>query len=590
MRRALVARAATLTRAATVGLAALTAATVGLVFLAAAAVAAGPAVADEAPTPVGTYPGPLRFEAGDGGVLELGDGRRYLDTVELRFDPGGEVLLVNELSLDAYVTGVAEMPTRWPLEALKAQAVAARTYAWHSMELGTFRNRGLGYDICPTVDCQVFRGRAVVEDAATGDRWQRAVEETAGEVLLTDDGGPILARYFSTSGGRTVPNELVFPRNGPRPYLVGTEDPDDAVSPLHRWTVTFTREQFDDILGRGQTLGRAVPVASVDRDGQLEDPAATIVVTGRDGTQARVTARDFREFVSRIAARHYPDDFPPLRADGLRPLPATLPSSRFTVDVRDDEVVVNGRGWGHGVGMGQYGAAGKANRGMSYDDILAEYYNGLRPQTSPDVPERIRVGLSPPQPATVRGRVPFRILSGDEVVVERALGTWQVERHGSSFLLAGPPELDQPLQVSRTQVVAGLDDLGDAVTVQVVVNKPAELRLEVHGTDGREVLIRPLGVADPGRHAATWSYQDSDGDEVPQGRYRVALVAVDETGQVAGEPLEVEVARSGPLRHALEDWSETAGGTAAVAVVAALLAAAVVVLVGVAGFRRRPDS
>jgi SpoIID/LytB domain protein len=436
--------------------------------------------------------GPLRFEAAEGAVIELSDGRRYVDTVELR-GGGDGTLLVNELGIEAYVEGVAEMPTRWHAEALKAQAVAARTYAWYSIRLGTFTH----YDICATVACQVFRGADVVLGSSTGERWRQAVSDTQGEVLVGDDGLPILARYFSTSGGRTYPNELVFPREGPRDHLVGTEDPADAVSPYHRWRAVFSRAEFDDILGRGETLGAVVPVADIERDGSVHDPTASIRVTGQDGTVREVPARDFREFVSRVAATTFPDRFPGPRADGLRRLPDTLPSSRYEFEVTEDEVIVHGRGWGHGVGLGQYGALGRAEDGESYEQILAAYYDGLGPTTTADLPPRVRVGTDAADELSLRADGPMRIVAGDEVIAERALGRWTATRQDASWVLQPPEGHDEPLSVAATRPAPGLDTVADAIAVETEVNKPVLLRLEVAAADGDLVLARDLGG---GRH------------------------------------------------------------------------------------------
>jgi SpoIID/LytB domain protein len=496
---------------------------------------------------------PLRIEAPGGVVIELGDGRRFVGTVELRAGADG-ALLVNELDMDSYVEGVAEMPTRWHPEALKAQAVAARTYAWYSIRLGTFTH----YDICATVACQVFRGADVVLGSSTGERWRRAVQETSGEVLLDDDGLPILARYFSTSGGRTYPNEVVFPREGPRPYLVGTEDPADAVSPYHRWTATFTRAEFDDILGRGETLGVAVPLASIERDGSVHDPTAPVRVTGQDGRTAAVPAREFREFVSRVAPTAFPDRFPGQRADGLRPLPDTLPSSRFEFEVTDDEVVVHGRGWGHGVGLGQYGALGRAQQGEPYDDILAAYYDGQRPTSSPEMPTTVRVGLDVADEVSFRADAgPLRLVAGDEEITARALGTWTATRDGGGWSVRPPDGHDEALEVAPTRAAAGVPgDQGDVVVVETDVNKPVLLHLEVADADGEPVFHRALGVADPGRHAATWRYEDADGRPVPSGTYAVALVGEDAAGERASSPLEVTVER--PVREVAEGLADQA--------------------------------
>ncbi len=511
----------------------------GLVLATMGLTATVPAVADEDAASEVVVDSPLRFEAPEGTILELDDGRHFYATLEFLHRSGRAPVLVNELDMDTYVLGIAEMPTRWPLEALKAQAVAARTYGWYSMGLAAYD----GYDLCPTVACQVFRGADMMLEADAPEQWREAVESTAGEVLLDEAGAPVLARYFSTSGGQTYPNEEVFPSDGAHDHLVGIDDPYDVVSPLHRWRVVFTTEEFNDILSRGDTLGAATPVADVERLGDVRTQTAELRVTGQDGTEVVVSARAFRDFVSRLAAQQYPDQFPPLRADGMRALPSTLPTTRFTVDVRDDEVVVSGQGWGHGVGMGQYGARGRADRGHTYDEILAAYYNGLEPTTSPDVPDRIRVGLDLTGDQTVvRPTGVVRIVAGDEVVVERALGHWTVVRHeDATWRLVPPDGHGDSLEVSPTARAAGLDHLRDAVVVEAEVNKPVTLRLVVSDADGEQVLDRDLGVGDPGRHVATWRFADADRQTVDDGTYLVAILAEDADGAVDGAPAEVEV-------------------------------------------------
>jgi SpoIID/LytB domain protein len=500
--------------------------------------------------------------------------------------------------MEDYVAGVAEMPSRWPMEALKAQAVAARTYAWYSMGSTAFD----GYDLCATVACQVFVGADRVLDESTGERWQLAVQETAGEVLLYDD-APILARYFSTSGGRTYANEEVFPTSGPRPYLQAFEDPDDAVSPYHRWTARFTRAEWDDVLAQGETLRATVPVADVERVGEVDDPGASVRVTGEDGTVVEVGARDLREFLSRVAPQRHPDRFPGMRDDRLRRLPSAVPSSRFEVEVTDDEVVLHGQGWGHGVGLGQYGAQGRAERGETYEAILATYYAGLEPTTTPDLPDRIRVGFDVPDELTVTADHPARIVADGEVVVERTFGRWSVTRQDGGFRLTPPPQDTSQLDVAATRTAEGVPS-GDAVVVETQVNKPVLLRLEVTDPAGGVVLQRELGVADPGSHAATWRFRDEGGAAVAPGTYRVALVAEDAAGATGGAPVEVEVtaqaaaraeraaadaARDG--RDGREDVASSAGlpavaGTTAQVLTALLALTIALVVVGIVQRRR----
>lgn len=480
--------------------------------------------------------GPVRFEVADGGLLEVNGDARYLDTIELRHT-GSDPVLVNEVSMDDYVAGIAEMPARWPEEALKAQAVAARTYAWYVSTTSDYP----GYDICATVACQVFRGADTVLDAPLGQRWRAAVDATSGEVLVDADGGPVLARYFSTSGGRTYANEEAFPTSGPRDELVAIEDPYDEVSPFHRWTVTFTREEFDTILSRGDTLAAAVPVADARRIGATDDPAARVAVTGADSTEVDVDARDFQRFVSRVAPQRFPDRFPQLREDGRSRLPSTVPSSRFAIRFGDDEVVLDGQGWGHGVGLGQYGARGRAEDGHDHEQILAAYYNGRTPTRADELPDRLRVGMSAPDEVNLRGDGPMRIAAGGTVIEEGALGTWTVRGDGDGWAVQPPEGHGATLEVSPTRLATHLASFDDAVAVEADVNKPVRLYLEVTDGTGEPVLRRPVGVAESGSHAAIWRLEDRDGSLVEPGPYRVALIGEDPAGDRDGTALEVTV-------------------------------------------------
>jgi len=495
------------------------------------------------------------------GVGGIPTARRFLDTLELLPRQDG-ITVVNELSFDTYLYGLAEVPQSWPEAVLDAQVIAARTYAWHVMGLATYAD----YDICATVACQVFRGAEVLL-ATDGDRWRAAVDRTSGQVLLSG-GEPILARYFSTSGGRTYPNEFVFPSSGPRPYLVGIEDPYDAFAPLHRWEVRFTHDEFDTILAAGQTLRRTVPFAAVERLGADDDPRAEIRVTGRDGTTVQVRAIVLRDFLSTRAPELFPDRFPPLRADGERPLPSTVPTTRYGVEVTDEEVVLTGLGWGHGVGMGQWGAHARALEGQSADDILAAYFNGLRPTTSPRLPERIRAGMGAAR-LDDDGRLPLRLLTPTTIrdLADRplatSLGTWHVTRMtdgrgrvtGSDLLLSPPPGEGEVLELSATTAYPAPywgpgTTLGsihpgdsDASDLRITVNKPVLLRLEVREPNGRKVLERELGVAERGIHAVRWFHDDADGARVSPGRYVVRLVGSDQRGVEQGRAARTLIIR-----------------------------------------------
>ena len=162
----------------------------------------------------------------------------YRGTLEVRVEGGG-VTSINELDMDSYLRGVVagEMPSTWPLEALKAQAVAARTYA-----LATRKTDG-AFDQYPDVRSQVYRG-------VTGEsvRSDAAVRATAGRAL-TYAGEPAVTYYFSTSGGHTENVEYSFVGSLSKPWLVGVPDPYDTQSPYHRWKLSFSAGALDRALG-----------------------------------------------------------------------------------------------------------------------------------------------------------------------------------------------------------------------------------------------------------------------------------------------------------------------------------------------------
>ena len=180
---------------------------------------------------IGSYRSPLVVSGASGGFRLLGksgnaavDGK-YRGNLEIRASALGGVSAINALSIEDYVRGVVagEMPSGWPQEALRAQAVAARTYA-----LATTKD-GDGFDHYADTRSQVYNG--IAGETRTTDA---AVAGTAGEIL-TFQGKPIVTYYFSTSGGRTENIENVFLGAEPQPYLVSVDDPYDAGSPRHSW-------------------------------------------------------------------------------------------------------------------------------------------------------------------------------------------------------------------------------------------------------------------------------------------------------------------------------------------------------------------
>jgi stage II sporulation protein D len=166
---------------------------------------------------------PLEFRPNTTGLAM--NGRGYRGTLRVLKAKGGKLNVVNAVDLDLYLRGVvpSEMPKDWALEALKAQAVAARSYALSHLHAGN------GFDLYPDTRDQVYLGIDHEAPATTA-----AVNATAGKVVLYK--GKVASTYFfSTSGGRTASVQDIYPAAAPIPYLVSVPDPYDSISPYHDW-------------------------------------------------------------------------------------------------------------------------------------------------------------------------------------------------------------------------------------------------------------------------------------------------------------------------------------------------------------------
>lgn len=263
---------------------------------------------------------------------------------------------VHEFPLEEYIRGVvaAEMPADFHPEALKAQAVAARTYALRRLEQGGAVGRGGAHISSDFREHQAWVDEAqfvAARPRVGAQQWERigaAVEATRG-MVLTYQGEPIDALYHSTSGGYTEDAARYF--EGGQPYLRAVPDPYGNHSPQHTSRVTLP---LDTVLSR---LGVGRSAAGNARRGEAVVRVLSRTETGR-AAQVSVGGRVFTGRAVREAL--------------------DLRSNWFDVTVQDDRVVFDVRGFGHGVGMPQYGADGMARAGHSYAQILAHYYPGTR--------------------------------------------------------------------------------------------------------------------------------------------------------------------------------------------------------------------
>lgn len=277
------------------------------------------------------------------------NGREYPGTLEV-LKNGEALVVVNELPLEEYLAGVlrAEAKEEWPLETLKAQAVVARTYAMYHRLL----NAAKPYHLLASNANQQYGGRVPAESPM-----RLAVKGTEEEVLFWE--GELFPAFFHTeSGGHTEDPRVVF-ASANMPALKPVRDDFSGGSPYVSWSLDLRLSDLAALLRKG-----GVSVGSVVRLEVLERaPSLRVVRLAVHGTRGRAVLRgnDFRKLV------------------GYDSLKSTL----FAVAVDGKYARFVGRGYGHGVGLSQWGAKGMAEQGYQYRQILEFYYPGATLTTLP---------------------------------------------------------------------------------------------------------------------------------------------------------------------------------------------------------------
>lgn len=455
----------------------------------------------------------------------------YFGTIEIASAIDG-LVLSNRLPLERYLLGLAEVPLTWPDEALKAQAVAARTYALYTLRSPRAGAAAqYGFDICASVQCQVFSGADVVAPP-TGIRWRSAVADTGGVAVLFN-GEPILARYHSTSGGQTLDNPQAFPEEQAYPYLQGVPSTTEEASPLYRWTVEFPLARMQALLRAAgfwpRANGRLLEVRSRPSSTGFHYP--DLVMRGRKGS-ATETAEEVRTELRDLAPRMFPSEYPSRGATGSGRLPETFPSNRIAVFTTGNVVRVIGRGWGHGVGMSQWGAHGLAARGANYADILGHYYTGVSIDRFPD-PGPIEVGVDwGRSTAEVQGE--FKIVDGrGRTLVKNALGRWGFAWGGTGVVSIDPPEgFGLPLRVGLVRAPKRVQ-VGETVFFTVALSRAAKVRTVTEAPTAYE--DPGVRVKDAGRQRIVWPAP------LEEGRFSVRVEAAAGGTRSRTKPVEIEV-------------------------------------------------
>jgi stage II sporulation protein D len=481
---------------------------------------------------LGAVAGTVRLIPTGSSPIEVRGMHGYFGSIEL--DPASDGLVVsNRLSLEKYLLGLAEVPSTWPEQALEAQTVAARTYALYTLSQPRAGMAAVyDFDICASVQCQVYMGA----DAGLDARWSAAVANTAGVALLYS-GEPILARYHSTSGGRTLDNPEAFPEEPSYPYLQSVPSPTEEGSPLFRWIAPYPLRDLQDILERAgwwSNGGRLMRVRTVESRTGLHYP--DVLITGRN-SRLRTTAEALRTVLRDHAPALFPSKYPSRAPTGTGRLPEALPSNRYAAFTRRKVVTFAGRGWGHGVGMSQWGAHGLALRGANYADILAHYYRGVEIGTvSSDRPIEVGVGWGLDR-VEVAGE--FRIVNeAGRTLVRRALGTWSFLWDGAAVSIDPPRGYGLPLEIEVLDAPKRVEP-GEVVSLAIALSRPASVRTVTEPTSS-SYEDRPSETLDGGRRRVRWRAPRQEGT------YTVSVGATTERGRRVTEPVRIEVSDEEP--------------------------------------------
>lgn len=345
------------------------------------------------------------FDASTGAVLALRpsgdstmsiDGKKYRGAITFPLSGDGKMNAINLVLADEYVYGVTglEMSASWPLEALKAQSVCARNYALTNLN----KHKAYGFDVCTSTDCQVYGG-VDAEHTYT----IKAGMETAGKYLLYN-GNLTETLFFSCSGGHTSDSKYVW--GSAIPYLTGVADPYENPNDASRynWTKTYTIAEIQDRLSAtGVNIGTVTDIRTTTDPitGQVYE----LEIIGTTGTQKytndktrtwmgwdklysqRYTVTPIGGQTSQIMAfsaegKEAAQGYTTISGNGIvssANMPVSVMTSKGKASIQAGNITAfqfDGHGWGHGVGMSQYGAKGMAEQGFTYDEILAFYYPG----------------------------------------------------------------------------------------------------------------------------------------------------------------------------------------------------------------------
>ncbi len=325
------------------------------------------------------------------------DGKNFRGDIGIKRYSGSDLTILNRVLLEEYLYGVVpkEMSGTWPLEAQKAQAVAARNYAIEK----SGNHKQHGFDLCATTHCQVYGGFD-----SEHERSRKAVDETKGK-FLTYNGNLVTPFYHSNSGGHTENSENIW--STPIAYLKGVKDPFSVGAPNDTWTYAMTKEQIQDLLNNKQLsvgelnsvrvtsysdFGRVLKLElSGSADNKILEKEKVRAVFGYNNIKSTLFTVSTDATATVISGNaSSPQQISPDRlfiatADGIKQFDSRLNQMVVfngldlkNISFHGGQYVFTGKGWGHGLGMSQWGAKKMAEEGYTYDQILTYYYTGTQ--------------------------------------------------------------------------------------------------------------------------------------------------------------------------------------------------------------------
>jgi len=275
------------------------------------------------------------------------NGRLFRGNIQFIKKGENKLLVVNHIELQDYVKGILyhEVSHYWPVEALKAQAIISRTYALYQMG----ENKRNDFDVTSDIYSQVYGGQA-----SERYRTNKAVDETEGKALFYK--GKIIPAYFhATCGGHTEDASRLW--NIDLAPLAGVACPYCVASPHFNWHYDLTLKEVEKKLSAGgfkvKNIGN-IGIEARDKSGRITN----LIIISKEG-EVKVPAKDFRGLIG----------------------PNIIKSANFSVTISGKDAVFEGIGWGHGVGLCQWGAYFMAKEGFNVEQILKYYYPGANVKT-----------------------------------------------------------------------------------------------------------------------------------------------------------------------------------------------------------------